>query len=237
MKTIFLDFDGVLFDTVLEAYLLARYAYFNISPFEKINENEYKKFRAVRYLITHSWHYYYIMKLIEDMVTVENFPQDFKNALLNRNIKLENEFDKNFQEKRIDLINNHFEFWNKLDKPYPFFEKIKQIANDFNIIIVSTKNEEAILRHCNDYGLNIEEYNVIGKNKLKKYGSKYDFLKTYISQNNIKNAIFVDDCKKTIEKCLKITNLTSLVANWGYVASKKEGLSKNEILKIIKENE
>ena len=237
MKTIFLDFDGVLFDTVLESYLLARYAYFNISPFEKINKNEYGKFRAVRYLITHSWHYYYIMKLIEDRISIENFSQDFKNALLDRNIELENDFDKNFQEKRVDLINNHFKFWNKLDKPYPFFEKIKHIANNFNIIIVSTKNEEAILRHCYDYGLNIEECNVIGKDKLKIYGSKCNFLINYIEQNNVKNAVFIDDCKETIEKCSDITNLTPLVANWGYVASKNEGLSENKILKIIEENE
>ena len=44
MKTIFLDFDGVLFDTAKEAYILSRYAYYDINPFEQINSEEYTIF-------------------------------------------------------------------------------------------------------------------------------------------------------------------------------------------------
>ena len=39
MKTVFLDFDGVLFDTLREAFVLCRYAYSNINIFEPINED------------------------------------------------------------------------------------------------------------------------------------------------------------------------------------------------------
>ena len=235
MNTIFLDFDGVLFDTVLESYLLARYAYFDIEPFEKINEKEYELFHSVRYLITHSWHYYYIMKLIGDGVNIEDFPQEYRNTVSRRNEKTDSEFDKKFQVKRKDLIENHFDFWNKLDKPYPFFDKIKPLAEKLNIIIVSTKNEEAILRHCKDYGLNIEEKNVIGKTKLKQYGSKKEFLEYYIRENKIDKSIFIDDAISTIKNCSNIQNLNVSCANWGYVADKSDGLNEVEILKIIKE--
>ena len=235
MNTIFLDFDGVLFDTVLESYLLARYAYFDIEPFEKINEKEYELFHSVRYLITHSWHYYYIMKLIGDGVNIEDFPQEYRNTVSRRNEKIDSEFDKKFQVKRKDLIENHFDFWNKLDKPYPFFDKIKPLAEKLNIIIVSTKNEEAILRHCKDYGLNIEEKNVIGKTKLKQYGSKKEFLEYYIRENKIDKSIFIDDAISTIKNCSNIQNLNVSCANWGYVADKSDGLNEVEILKIIKE--
>ena len=235
MNTIFLDFDGVLFDTVLESYLLARYAYFDIEPFEKINEKEYELFHSVRYLITHSWHYYYIMKLIGDGVNIEDFSQEYGNTVSRRNEKTDSEFDKKFQVKRKDLIENHFDFWNKLDKPYPFFDKIKPLAEKLNIIIVSTKNEEAILRHCKDYGLNIEEKNVIGKNKLKQYGSKKEFLEYYIRENKIDKSIFIDDAISTIKNCSNIQNLNVYCANWGYVADKSDGLNEVEILKIIKE--
>lgn len=235
MNTIFLDFDGVLFDTVLESYLLARYAYFDIEPFEKINEKEYELFHSVRYLITHSWHYYYIMKLIGDGVNIEDFSQEYGNTVSRRNEKTDSEFDKKFQVKRKDLIENHFDFWNKLDKPYPFFDKIKPLAEKLNIIIVSTKNEEAILRHCKDYGLNIKEKNVIGKNKLKQYGSKKEFLEYYIRENKIDKSIFIDDAISTIKNCSNIQNLNVYCANWGYVADKSDGLNEVEILKIIKE--
>lgn len=235
MNTIFLDFDGVLFDTVLESYLLARYAYFDIEPFEKINEKEYELFHSVRYLITHSWHYYYIMKLIGDGVNIEDFPQEYRNTVSHRNEKTDSEFDKKFQVKRKDLIENHFDFWNTLDKPYPFFNKVKSLSEKLNIIIVSTKNEEAILKHCKDYGLNIEEKNVIGKTKLKQYGSKKEFLEYYIRENKIDKSIFIDDAISTIKNCSNIQNLNVYCANWGYVADKSDGLNEVEILKIIKE--
>lgn len=234
-KILFLDFDGVLFDTVLESYLLARYAYFDIEPFEEVNEEEYKLFHSVRYLITHSWHYYYIIKLIEKGVSIKDFPQEYRNAIEHRNENTDGDFDKKFQAKRKDLIENHFEFWNKLDKPYPFFDKIKPLAEKLNIIIVSTKNEEAILRHCKDYGFNIEKDNVIGKTKLKQFGSKKGFLEYYINTNKITKSIFVDDALKTIKECSQISNLKALCANWGYIGDKNDGLSEEEIFGIIKE--
>lgn len=235
MKTIFLDFDGVLFDTVLESYLLARYAYYGIEPFEKINEKDYKIFHLVRYLITHSWHYYYIMKLISEKVSFNDFAQKYKYAVSNRNIEADKEFDTKFQQKRKDLVENHFDFWNKLDKPYPFFEKIKQISNLYNILIVSTKNEEIIIRHCKDYKLDIDKENIIGKTKLKKYASKRAFLEYHININKIKKSIFIDDAIETVKDCSNIQNLDVYCANWGYVADKKDGLNEEEIYNIIKE--
>ena len=235
MKTIFLDFDGVLFDTVLESYLLARYAYYDIDPLKNINENEYKLFHSVRYLITDSWHYFYIMQLINNGTNLKTFSNEYKKALLNRNIEKDNAFNVKFQEKRKDLIKNYFEFWNKLDKPYPFFEQIKTIKNQYDILIISTKNEEAIYRHCIDYDFRISQEKIIGKTKLKKYGSKKIFIADYIRKHNIQNAIFIDDAIKTINECSEIPNLKSCCANWGYVENKNIGLSEKEILKIIKE--
>ena len=235
MKTIFFYFDGVLFDTVLESYLLARYAYLDIEPFEPVNESEYEIFHSVRYLITHSWHYYYIMKLIVEGTNIKTFPQKYEKVVSNRNFQADNDFDKKFQECRKDLINNHFDFWNKLDKPYPFFEKIKSISKDFNILIVSTKNEEAISRHCQDYGFDIKEENIIGKTKIKQFGSKKEFLEYYIKENNLKRSIFIDDATNTVKQCSNIQNLNVYCANWGYVASKEDGLDENSILNIIKE--
>ena len=235
MRTIFLDFDGVLFDTVIESYLLARYAYFGIEPQEEVNATEYNLFHSVRYLITHSWHYYYIMKLISSKTQINDFAQKYQICIENRNKNADSKFDQKFQEKRKDLIQNHFNFWNKLDKPYSFFYKIKVFQEKYNILIVSTKNEEAIYRHCVDYGLNIHKENIIGKNKIKNLGSKHSFLEYYINKNNIKNAIFIDDCKKTIENCNNIPELKCYTANWGYVKDKTDGFSEEEIIKIIKE--
>lgn len=235
MKTIFLDFDGVLFDTVLEAYLLARYAYHGIEPTVPVNESEYKIFYIVRHLITNSWHYYYIMKLISNKTDLKDFNQKYKNMIKNRDETADLKFDKIFQQKRQKLIKNHFKFWNQLDKPYPFFYEIKSMSNELNIIIVSTKNKEAVFKHCQDYKFNIEEKNIIGKTELKKYGSKRVFLEYYMSKYNLKKSLFIDDNVSTVKDCSNIPNLKSIAANWGYIADKRDGFDEKEIINIIKE--
>ena len=235
-KTIFLDFDGVLFDTVLESYLLARYAFYDISPETPIDENIYKIFHSLRYLITNSWHYFYIMKIIDSKFKkIKEMEKEYHKMLLNRDINADSTFDLKFQNKRKDLINNNYKFWEKLDKPYPFFYKIKEIFENYNILIVSTKNEEAIQKHCSDYGLKISAENITGKNKLKKFGSKHSFLEYYIKEHKIQNAIFIDDCKNTVEDCKNVPNLSCYTANWGYVKAKTEGFSEEDILNKIKE--
>ncbi len=234
---IFLDFDGVLFDTVKESYLLARYAFYGVEPQVKYDESEYKIFHSARYLITNSWHYYYIMKIIneKEFKNIYDFEEKYNDELLNRDKEKDGLFDTKFQEKRKDLINNHYEFWNKLDEPYSFFYKIKDIQKSSNIIILSTKNEEAIIKHCNDYGLDIARENIIGKTKLKEFGSKKEYLTKYMSNNKIQNAIFIDDSISTINNCKDIPNLQTYVANWGYVKSISDGYNENELINKIKE--
>ena len=231
-KTIFLDFDGVLFDTVKESYLLSRYAYYRISPFDKINEKEYSLFHSLRHLITNSWNYYFVMKIIDKYQDVDNYSDLYKKMIKEDRV-VADEFDKIFQQKRKDLITNHFEFWNSLDDPYPFFYEIKKWQEVFNIIIVSTKNEEAILSHCKDYGLKIDEKNIIGKSKLKEYKTKSKFIEEYLTNNNISEAIFVEDNLSALKACEYIKPLIKLLANWGYVEDMSLGLSCQEIINII----
>lgn len=231
-KTIFLDFDGVLFDTVKESYLLSRYAYYRISPFDKINEKEYSLFHSLRHLITNSWNYYFVMKIIDKYQDVDNYSDLYK-KMIKEDRMAADEFDEIFQQKRKDLITNHFEFWNSLDNPYPFFYEIKKIKDLLNIIIVSTKNEEAILNHCIDYGLKIDDKNIIGKSKLKEYKTKSNFIEEYMTKNNISEAIFVEDNLSTLKDCEYIKSLVKLLAKWGYVEDKSLGLSCQEIINII----
>lgn len=236
MKAIFLDFDGVLFDTVLESYLLARYAYSGISPFEKVNEKEYKIFHENRYLITNSWHYYYIMKIIEENIINKSiFKNKYLSYIANRDIQNEKLFDKKFQAMRGILINKHYNFWKHLDRPYKFLEELKKIDLKSRIYILSTKNKLAIINRLKDYQFLIDENNIIDKDILKNYNSKGEFLNKFINKNNIDSAIFIDDSMDNLDSCKDITNLDCYLADWGY--TEFDGYSENEVISIIKELE
>lgn len=234
-NVIFLDFDGVLFDTVFESYLLARYAYYDISPFDRVDENEYKIFHQNRYLITNSWQYYYIMKIIGDrhFNNVEEFKIQYLNYFDNREVDNEKRFDEKFQNMRKELIEKHYDFWSKLDKPYPFLEKIKTVNSKLKIFILSTKNKSAIMNKLKDYKYNIPEENIIGKDTLKNYKSKGEFLSEFIKNMNIQNAIFIDDSKENLDSCINVNNLNCFLAGWGYTAD--TGYTEDEIIKKIEE--
>ncbi len=235
MKTIFLDFDGVLFDSVKEAYLLARYSFYNIPIKEKIDAIHYLKFKKYRYLITHSWHYYYILKLIDSGTDNDIFEQEYYRLIKNRMLVRDGLFDKKYQEQRKYLIERDYEFWKSLEAPYPFFYMINSIKNDYDIIILSTKNEFAIKNHFDDYKFILSEERIIGKEKLKEYQTKANFIKAYMKLRNVEKAIFIDDSEDNLRKCENIKNLKCIQAKWGYVTPNIKSDNYEEIIKQIKE--
>ena len=233
MKTIFLDFDGVLFDSVKEAYLLARYAFYDIPIKDNIDYEHYQKFRKYRYLVTHSWQYYYIFKLLENNVV--DFEKEYYKLVNSRNKEMDNLFDEKYQKQRRFLIEYDYNYWKKLEQPYSFFYEKKKIKDTLDIVILSTKNEFAIKNHLEDYEFNITEEKIIGKEKLKKYQTKSNFIDTYIKANNIKRAIFIDDSLDNLIECKYINNLKCLRARWGYVEPQKQLDNSSYILNQIKE--
>ena len=84
-KVLFLDFDGVLFDTLKEVYLINRYLYCEVDFLEKINQEEYERFSKYKYLVYNIWMFYYYNPLLFD--GCDNIANEFHNALLNRNIE------------------------------------------------------------------------------------------------------------------------------------------------------
>lgn len=208
---IFLDFDGVLSDSVKEAYILARYAYLNISPFEPIDENEFANFRAFRPQITNSWQYCFF------------FNSDEKNT---------EKFNQKFLSMRKELMTKHHDFWQTLETPTPFLFKInefiKQKPEHFKIL--STKNRDAIvekLKYCN-----------IDFNPEFIYDKK-DLLNTtkgeFIHSLNLKNSILIDDSEENLETCKKYPQIKTYLTTWGYAKNPQNGLNEDEILEIIKE--
>ena len=79
MHTLFLDFDGVLYDTLKEAYILCRYVCNNIDLFAPIEQDIYSKFYKYKYLVFNSWQYLYLMKSI----TSDNIISSYNSFLQN----------------------------------------------------------------------------------------------------------------------------------------------------------
>lgn len=239
MLTVFLDFDGVLFDTLREAFVLCRYAYADTNILETIDENIYKLFYRYKFLVYNSWQYYYLMKII----TEKNFADDngfidlYNKCLANRDISAEEKFDERYLAKRIELMKNHTEYWNLLEKPFPFFDKIKELFAEGKItpIIVSKKNKFAIQHRMEQYGLNLNENKIFAKEELLPYTSKAEFMNKYMKENKIKNAVFVDDNSNNIKPCADCPEIVPVLAGWGNIAIDETGCNCEDVIKLIKD--
>ena len=177
------------------------------------------------------------MKLLsEHNYTNDNdFINQYNQFMQNRDTIKEEIFDKNYLSKRLDMMNNHKEFWNSLETPFPFFNKIKELYNDnkIDIIIVSKKNNIAINTRLNQYNLILEPSKVFAKEELLQYKTKAEFINEYMIKNNIATSFFVDDNSNNLRPCKNYPQITPLLANWGNIAINETGLSCKEIINIL----
>ena len=153
----------------------------------------------------------------------------------NRSFKDEEFFDEQYLKKRIELMNKHTEYWNKLEQPFAFFYSIKQLFDEHKInpIIVSKKNKFAIEHRLKQYELGITPTQIIAKEELLPYSTKAAFMNEYMSMNNIKEAYFVDDNSNNLTPCNQYPQIKPLLAGWGNIAINETGLSAEDIVNIL----
>ncbi|MBQ4647073.1 MAG: hypothetical protein IJB79_06965 [Candidatus Gastranaerophilales bacterium] len=233
-KILFLDFDGVLFDTLKEVYLVNRCLYKGISLFDEVDEKNYQLYSKFKYLVYNIWMFYYYNPLLFD--DCKEIEKKFSNALLNRNIKKEEEFCAEFLKIRADLVKNNYDFWNSLETPYNFFFEIKKIFEEkqIEIVVVSKKNKTSILQRFASYGFNLPADKVFAREILDKYSTKGEFMIEYMRKNNFEEAIFVDDNNNNLKTCDKYSNIKQILALWGNSQPNLDGYNQEEAIVEIK---
>lgn len=232
-KILFLDFDGVLFDTLKEVYLINRYIYKGIDLFDKVDEANYELFSKYKYLVYNIWMFYYYNPLIFN--NCENIIDDFINALSKRNIKAEEDFCNDFLKVRANLVKNNYDFWKNLETPYEFFYEIKKLYKEKNpkILIVSKKNKTSIIERFNSYNFNISNDDIYAREILDKYSTKGEFINEYMNKNGFDEAIFVDDNNNNLKTCDNYSNITQILALWGNSQPNLKGYNQTQAIDKI----
>ncbi len=222
-NVVFLDFDGVLFNTVKESYIVSMIALNNKNTINNLsfNSNEYKLFLKFRYLVSSAWNYKYILKLISEG-DIDNLEFNYQ-CLINKANKNEYiEFEKSYFNTRNKLQNFYITDWLKLNEAYSFFEFIKTIfvnsADTF--IIVTTKDKETVLKLLELNGVFFNANRIYDKEDFEKHKNKANIIKHIMNIENIIKAIFVDDNLEHLLPCENINNLDIYQANWGYISEK-----------------
>ncbi len=238
---IFLDFDGVLCDSVKEAYLLTRFAYKNTDVKQPINNQDYQMFQNYRFLVANSWQYCILADVLENYSyqDADFIETRYRYIAADGKTAQCDEFNKKFLAKRKELMEQDFEFWNSLETPTNFLTKLKNIiaqADESSFAILSTKNKDAIIKKFNFWGVDFDSNLIFDKKDLENL-SKGEFIRQYLdSHSDIDDAVLIDDNEDNINSCANIENLKACLTSWGYLKSPEGKMSEDDVLKIIKEN-
>lgn len=235
---LFLDFDGVLFDTLREAYVVAVLTYGKYKSMNDIdfNSDHYKKFKKLRYLISPAWNYKYLLDCLEEeSMDILSIKKQYLHLIKKAKEAEYNGFENLFFNKRNILKNEHYEYWIRLNAPFSFLNEISRIIynNPKNIYIITTKDKQTVLKLLNLENIFIVGNHIFDKDDYKKFGSKKNIIKTILGENT-DEAIFIDDSDTHINDCESIKNLHCLQPNWGYVSLESKTFEQSEIVSIIK---
>ena len=141
-----LDFDGVLFDTAKEAFIMANKAYFGTSSECDELEN-YEQFLLLRPFIVSAWQYLLVLDLISENLEKEDLLLKYKQQSVFTPTARDRDFEYKFNDVRSNMIHRSKNKWLDLHEPYTFFQQIKPmlIKCPQYFQIVSTKNKKFIL--------------------------------------------------------------------------------------------
>lgn len=241
MAALFLDFDGVLFDSLPEAYRLGRFAHRGTDVHVPADEREFAQFAALRFFVTHSAQYWRIFRLIETCglgAPAAVYRAEHAKLARGGNEDAMRAFDEKFLALRKKLIAEEHGFWLSLSTPYPFFEAMKpRFRSAFPPIVVTTKNREAVLENFAQEGIQGVPEKILDKADCARFGGKRALISDFMARERIGHGIFVDDALSNIRECEAVPNLLRLHAGWGYCDPEHPGKPLSEILKIIEEEQ
>jgi len=240
-KAVILDFDGVLFDTVKEAYAVTMLALGRLQDATKIDWDnpEYVLFKQYRYLINSAWNYLYLIKVIDQYLRDMSLDLD---EVYKKEINLAEKFDYNdFEDKyffcREQLKKNNYQFWLELNTSYPFLTLIQKTMQmcQRNIFIVTTKDRSTVLKLLAVNGIDFNADQIYDRKDYAKSGGKAKIIEDIFAKHSIKKALFIDDSSEHLSGLNAKEGITTMQPSWGYVALNEKTDSLSSIFGKINE--
>lgn len=234
-----LDFDGVLFDTVYEAYAVASLAIKAVDSLSDLSwGDEWSLFHKFRYLVGPAWNYLPLFKAIRkvDEVVEEQVADLYGEYCSTIDEKEREYFEKRFFAARSELKKHHYKEWLSLNKAYPFLHALQKLGVDelLQVYIVTTKDRETVLDLLCLEGWDFSPDNIYDRNSFNMYGSKGEIIKFLLSDVK-RDALFIDDhCEHLASASgIGITGLSTVLAAWGYSSACDRGVSPGEVIHEI----
>lgn len=216
--SIFLDFDGVLFESSREAYEVCIQVA-NDYPEDYPNIPSFDSFLQFRGLVSDAWQY---RRLLSDCIIHTTFDKPNKDDL---------EFSRRFFQAREKIMND--KSWGSLFTPTNFFQEIEHLLvnSSQSFYIVSTRNYDSIAEVLKNNHIELDC--ISGQEDLRLYGTKVQSIVKQGWLDKSKFSMYVDDSTDHIDPFIGVVDL-AIHADWGYGESTKKSLDESQVAKIIK---
>lgn len=214
VQLVALDFDGTLWDSVHECFILTREAYEKLGwAFPSIDGLE-ETFTRARFFARTGDDFYLLIKWIEEhpdrdpLTMTPEEEETLRKTNGNRMV-----FEKAFYAAREEWREKRFQEWCDLQKPYPgMVEQLRKIQKRFSRAVISTtKDAESVKKLLAIYNITLD---VLGReitvDKAKQMNVIASTYRTPLNQ-----IIFVDDLLDHV-RLVKSLGVKGALAGWGY---------------------
>lgn len=236
MKAVFLDFDGVLFDTVREAYAIAMITAGKCNSLADVDFQSlhYTLFSKYRYLISPAWNYYYLLQALEH--ESDDIESSYMKMLDSASESEYKQFEKEFFHTRFILRKQDYEVWLKLNVPFPFLSKISNYIHEDpdTWYIVTTKDRETVEKLLDLENIFIKKEQIFDKDNYAALQSKRAIIANIMQDDLVSKGFFIDDSRKHLLDCKSLESLVLVQPDWGYNLPDDPTESPSEALESLK---
>ncbi|MBW7995007.1 MAG: HAD hydrolase-like protein [Candidatus Glassbacteria bacterium] len=245
-----LDFDGVLSDSLLEAYLLTwnlagrvdaslerqldeAPAIDTIYEFRESHRDHYNAVERIVPLSNRSEDYLVIQKAVEEGRSFST-QQEFDSFKQSVDRELQDLFHEEFYLLRYDLAENHREQWLALNAPYPGIESaVERLAENFRLSVATSKDRETVIDLLRAWGLfdHFTEDFVLDKCAGASKRAHLTVLREKFGCE-FGRMTFIDDKVSHLIDCSGL-GVRLLLAGWGYNGPREHELAAGKGFEIL----
>ena len=218
MDLLFIDFDGVICDSVNEAYISSWAARYGLDYPEASIEGK-QLFCSYRPFIKTGSDFMILQDCVARNVELK------KQADFNREHgSLSNEehriFNEEFYKARTFLLENYPDFWYGQNRLYPGVRDVlSKLCKNPNVYILSTKKSAFILKLLARNGLDWNEERAL----YAARSSKIEMIEVLLDKHGCDKAVLLEDQSEYFRDH---PNISFYLALWGYVADKDSACAK-----------
>lgn len=213
MHAVFLDFDGVVIDSLQECCLVSTELYYRLHPEVPQNPKRKDLFLKYRGIAGPAAE----MMLLHDALTLHlQDPLLSVEQLLNQIRRTVREEDQKVLEQAFFACRTHYQeqgdAWCKLNPLTPF-GRMLQKRDLLHHFIVTTKNRSAVMQIIQYYEIRIPR--IFDVEDYRKHRSKGKLIQILMDSYGYESGIFVDDSTGHLDT-LEDPRVTAYFADWGY---------------------